>query len=143
VREASHIKDKFGEGAGMARGISVYRRDDVVEVPPDDWGVREGAEDLCDRPLGNESDVQEFWSGMAIDLDLPLLTEVSGYGFYHGIRWSGEQLRAAAAEVDQLEAYWSTAEIPDEKLADLRTRAGFMREALAVAAECSGWVVIA
>lgn len=134
----------FGEREpGMAWGISVYRREDVIEVPPDDWRVREGAEDLCDRPLGNESDVREFWSGMAIDLELPLLLEVFGYGFYHGIRWSGEQLRAAASEVDQLEAYWSSAEIPDEKLADLRKRAGFMREALAVAEESGGWLVIA
>ena len=126
----------------MARGIGVYRREDMVEVPPDSWRVREGAECLCDRPLGNESAVREFWSGPAIDLDLPLFREVYGHGFDHGIRWSGEQLQAAAAEVDALEADWADDELPPETLAYLRQRSGFVREALAVAEACGGWLVI-
>jgi hypothetical protein len=115
----------------------------MVEVPPDSWCVRDGAEDLCDRPLGSESAVREFWSGPAIELDLPLFIEVYAYGFDHGIRWCGEQLRAAAAEVDGLEAYWATADLPPETLVSLRERAGFVREALAVAEACGGWLVIA
>jgi hypothetical protein len=126
----------------VARGIGVYRPEDVVGVPPDFGRVWDAVEDLCDRPLGSESAVREFWSGPAIDLDLPLFMEAYGYGFYHGIRWSGEQLRAAAAEVGRLEEYWSAAGLPPETLADLRERAAFVREAVAVAAGCGGWLVI-
>jgi hypothetical protein len=126
----------------MARDLSVYSWEDIVPDPLISWRVREGAAYLYDRPLGSEADVHEFWSGPAIDLGLPLFMEVSGSGFVHGIRWSGEQLREVAAEVDRLEAYWSAAGVPDEKLTDLRKRAGFVREAVAVAAECGGWLVI-
>jgi hypothetical protein len=125
-----------------ARRLGVYRREDVVEVPRDSWRVREGAENLCDRPFGNDPAVGEFWSGPAIVLNLPLFAEVYGYGFDHGIRWSGEQLQAVAAELDALDAYWANASLPSETLAHLRERAGFVRQAVAVASECGGWLVI-
>lgn len=126
----------------MARDVTVYRGGDVAEVPPDSWTVRAGATPLYDRPLGSESAVREFWSRPAIDLDLPLLMDVYGVGFTDGIRWSGDQLRAAAAEVDRLEADWATAELPPGTLADLRKRTRFVREALEVAIGCGGWAVI-
>jgi len=126
----------------VARDLGVYRREDVIEVPPDSWRVREGAVDLCDRPLGNEYAVGEFWSRPAIELDLPLFAEVYGPGFDHGIRWSGPQLQAVGAEVDKLEVYWATAGLPPETMAYLRERAGFVREAVAVAEACGGWVII-
>jgi hypothetical protein len=126
----------------VARALGVYRHEDLIEVPPDSWRVRDGAEDLCDRPLGSESAVCQFWSVPAVALGLPLLAAVYEYGFHHGIRWSGKQLTSVVAEVNVLEANWITKGLLPETLADLRERAAFVREVVAVAQACEGWVVI-
>ncbi|AWM40534.1 hypothetical protein GobsT_09540 [Gemmata obscuriglobus] len=126
----------------MARDLGVYRFEDIVEGPTGSWHVRDGAEDLFDRPLGSESAVRVFWSEPATALGLPLIASVYEYGFYHGVRWSGDQFRAVAAEVDRLEAYWIAAGLPPDTLADLRARAALVRQAVSAAEACGGWVVI-
>ncbi len=104
--------------------------------------MRDGAECLYDQPLGSEAAVGQFWSAPAAELGLPLLAAVYEYGFHHGIRWSGEQISAVAAEVDRLEAHWSASGLSADALANLQERAGFVRQALSIAAQASGWVVI-
>lgn len=126
----------------MARRLSVYRREDVVPVPPDGWQVQDGAEPLYDEPLGSESAIRESWSTPAAQLGLPLLAKIYEQGFYQGIRWSGEQLSTVTAELDRLESHWLASEPSAEILSDLQERALFVREAVAIAAECGGWVVI-
>jgi hypothetical protein len=112
----------------MARGISVYKE--------------AGGESLYEQPLGSESAVREWWSEPASALGLPLLAAIYDYGFYHGNRWSGPELRQVVDEMAQLEEHWSMAGLPPDVLADLRERAEYLRAAVALAEECGGFVDI-
>lgn len=124
------------------RGISVHCKEDVIIAPPDAWQVREDAIPHYEQPLGSESAVREFWSTPAFELGLPLFTPIYQDGFYHAVCWSGNQLKAIVVELDQLETHWLGMELPGEILSDLQERAGFLREALAVALKIDGCLLI-
>ena len=85
--------------------------------------------------------MHDVWNHMFV-LGLPLLAAVYEFGFYHGSRWSGPELRQGVDEVARLEEHWASAGLPADVLAELRERAGFVRAAVAIAEECGGFVDI-
>ncbi len=125
----------------MARALSVYGPTDV-ESTSNGWRVRDSVEPQFEQPLGSESAVREFWSSPAAELGLPLLASLYDEGFYRGIFWSGHELDQALRELASLEEYWARAPYDDETRADLCERAGWMRDALRLAARCQGWVSV-
>jgi hypothetical protein len=128
--------------AEMARDISVYRADDIELRSGKDWMVREGATWLFDAPLGSESAIREWWSAPAVSLGLPLLASIYDHGFSHGIRWGGSELKQVLDELSRLAEYWTTANgLPDVGYS-FAERAQYLRQAIAVAENCGGIVVI-
>jgi hypothetical protein len=112
----------------VARTISVYRL--------------AGGEPLYEQPLGSESAVREWWSEPAEALGLPLLAAIYEYGFYHGNRWAGRDLKQMRRELARLELHWSSAGLAADVLANLRERAGYLRAAADLAEEYEGFVDI-
>jgi hypothetical protein len=107
------------------------------------WVSREAdGERLYDEPLGSEWAVRESWSEPAAALGLPLLASIYDYGFYHGIRWSGPELKQVLEELDRRESHWKTSRLPSDVLSDLIERAGYLREAVRLAQQCRGLVDI-
>jgi hypothetical protein len=92
--------------------------------------------------LGSEFTVGDWWSGPAAILELPLIFSIYEYGFNHGIRWSGSQLRSLLSELSRLETYWASSNLPANLADRLAERAQFLRSAVAVAEKRSGWIVI-
>jgi hypothetical protein len=103
----------------VARHILVYQEVD--------------GEALYEAPFGSESAVRESWSEPAATLELPLLASIYDIGFYHGIRWSGSELRQVLEELVCLEAHWTAGGQPSDVLADLIERAGYLRAAVTLA----------
>jgi hypothetical protein len=112
----------------MARHMSVHREVD--------------SEPLYDEPLGSEWAVRESWSEPAAALGLPLLASIYEYGFYHGIRWSGPELRQVWGELDRVESHWKTSRLLSDELSDLIERAEYLRAAITLAQQCDGFVSI-
>jgi hypothetical protein len=106
------------------------------------WQVLEGVTPLYEQPLGSEAAIREFWSVPAAELELPLLTSLYDQGFYQGIFWEGDELVQAASELACLENHWVKMQLDATRYADLRDRAGYMREALKMANSYGGWVSI-
>lgn len=151
----------------MAFGITVHRRSDdalyrshpdVASEAFDRWMEQCQARWVYENPLGADGTVFEQWHVPAHRLGLPLLGSI----YHDGLRVEGEQLAALGRELDALERFWAGTDFsratplrvstmrPDgtweermEPLADhLAEQSGYLREAILVANECDGVVVI-
>jgi hypothetical protein len=121
------------------RVVAAYLASDVEAAPR---RVRAGSEPLFSQPLGAGSTLREWWAGLARVLGLNLLATL-GAGEPNPVGcWSGSGLLQVAAEIAALEAWWATADVPWEVVAELQEAARCVREAVEVAEKCGGWVVI-
>ena len=112
----------------MARHIWVQRRD--------------GEEPIYNEAFGSESAVRESWSEPAAKLGLQLIAAVYDRGFHEGIRWAGAKLDQLLEELGRLERHWQSAGLSPDVAKDLHERAGYIRTAVALAKQCSGYVNI-
>jgi hypothetical protein len=127
----------------LSRHIGVYREKDFAPSGLlGGWIVRGDAESLYDAPLGSEGNVYKWWSAPAAKLNLPLIESIYDFGFNHGIRWGGDDLRRVLSEIKKLEDHWRTMNLPDAELLYFLERSGCLRRAISIAVSQNGYVVI-
>ena len=118
------------------------------EIPPpsdpskfDAWLEECNKFSLYDAPLGADGTVYDFWSSIARQLGLPLITSI----YEHGLKIeSTEELNRLEEELNALENYWKShhLEDPDPKSAirdfleeHLQERMEYFRTAVKLAKE--------
>lgn len=151
----------------MAIGITVHRRaDDAIYSDAPEVGSEvfdRWIKDCQDRwvyenPLGADGTVFEHWHVPAHKLGLLLIGSI----YHHGIRAEGSQLAELSRELVQLEAFWDQTDFSTARpltcttllpggaeevvliplREHLQQRLGYLREAIRMAKECDGVVVI-
>ena len=151
----------------MAFGITVHRRadaalyqshPDVRSEEFDRWCKECQARWVYENPLGADGTVFESWHVPAIRLGLPLLGSI----YQNGLEVEGQQVIELGHELDALERFWASTDFSQAEplprsiihpngieetqlvpLVDhLRTRLGYLREAIRIAVECDGVIVI-
>jgi hypothetical protein len=143
----------------MSFWISVRRPEDEDKIPPLDaipyvdvvdasewwaafnkWEEQAKEAYLYWEPLGAGGTVYRFWSTIASQLGLPMLTSL----YQHGLHLETlNQLAQLEHELDDLQTYWDTHELRDEPTSGiygqekehLRERMGYLREAVQIARE--------
>jgi len=118
------------------------------EMPEDDSLFDEWIEQcqkwwLYDNPLGADGTVGEYWCIPAKRLGLPLLAQI----YHEGLSVSTpEELEQLSRELDTLEAHWHTLSLPEWPPNFLESRLlermGFFREAVQVALEQRGCLIV-
>jgi hypothetical protein len=139
----------------VARSITVYRSREDLErhnaaVPPkgatreevDAWLAACIAETPFDAPLGSESAIRLYWSDPAAALNLPRFAAIYERGFQEGIFWLTDDFEGVLQELEQLEQHWQQMKLSDDMVRNLRVRAGHIREAIRIAGEMDGLIVI-
>jgi hypothetical protein len=121
----------------------------LQQLPPDQadwdrWFAAWDALSLYDEPLGGDHTVYHFWSGIAHEIGLSLITTI----YQNGLEISNsEELAEFEHELDRLEEYWNTHELrdtaPKSAVAGhlrehLQERMGYCRTAIQVAREQGG-----
>lgn len=133
----------------MSFDITVKPLDGLeLEMPEDDSLLDEWIEQsqktwLYDNFLGGDGTVFEYWYAPAKRLGLPLLTKI----YHEGLSISAtEGLEQLSKELHTLEAHWHTLKLPewppDFKESYLLERMGVFREAIQVALEQRGCLIV-
>ena len=132
----------------MAFGITVHRRSDdgLFQAPPanvyseefDRWIKDVQARWLYENPLGAGGTVFDWWHKPAHEIGLPLVGAI----YNEGLRVTDADLDRLSRELDALERFWDGADLSQELRDHLQESLGYLREAIRIALECDGILVI-
>lgn len=137
----------------MARNITVYQgREDVTThdatVPPkgaskeayDAWLKTTLAEQPFNVSLGAESAIRQYWAEPARLLNLTKFVDVDDEGQH--IIWSADDFEPVLDQLDELEEHWREMKLSADLVRHLGVRAQHVREAIRIARDVNGVIII-
>lgn len=104
----------------------------------DEWVAEKTKHEIYDEPLASDGDFFEYWHTPAKQLRLNLVSQIYQSGL---ILKTPAEIKAFSEEIDELAHYWRS-KISSENLERLSKRMAHVLDAIELARENNGWIII-